>query len=193
MNISEGDRGQILIQKKIKKPIKGDNAAQKMGENPDPEGTIAAGEKLGKKFLKHKVSDVKEESSLFSLVKDLNQFKSSTPVTEEQAAIHTYKDRPHAKAMKSRATVYNSITDALRNGYVGQIFSTDGSDRLYVITVQKWGKDMEQIINGRSAKAFYSYKDAKKFAVRTMIRHAGEKSRDLKKKYFGKDSKKAQS
>jgi hypothetical protein len=96
------------------------------------------------------------------------------------------KKQTHSKSMKSRATVFNSITDALRKGYVGQIFSTKESDRLYVITVQKWGTDPEQIINGRSAKAFYKYSDAKRFAVRTMIRHAGERSKDLRKKVFGK-------
>ena len=104
----------------------------------------------------------------------------------ENVNFRDIKKQTHSKSMKSRATVFNSITDALRKGYVGQIFSTKESDRLYVITVQKWGTDPEQIINGRSAKAFYKYSDAKRFAVRTMIRHAGERSKDLRKKVFGK-------
>ena len=54
------------------------------------------------------------------------------------------KKNGHTKASKSRVKVYDSITNALKKGYVGQIFSTKGSDRLYVITKRKWGKDDEQ-------------------------------------------------
>ena len=36
--------------------------------------------------------------------------------------------KSHSNASKSRVKVYNSITDALKKGYLGQIFSTDGSD-----------------------------------------------------------------
>jgi hypothetical protein len=118
-------------------------------------------------------------SSLSDTLSELNCLNESVNFKD-------IKKQTHSKSMKSRATVFNSITDALRKGYVGQIFSTKESDRLYVITVQKWGTDPEQIINGRSAKAFYKYSDAKKFAVRTMIRHAGERSKDLRKKVFGK-------
>lgn len=123
-------------------------------------------------------------STLIDTLQELNSLKGS-PVKED-INFKDIKRQPHAKSMKSRATVYKSITDALRKGYVGQIFSTNESDRLYVITVQKWGTDPEQIINGRSAKAFYKHSDAKKFSVRTMIRHAGERSKDLRKKVFGK-------
>jgi hypothetical protein len=118
-------------------------------------------------------------SSLSDTLSELNSLN-------ENVNFKDIKKETHSKSMKSRATVFNSITDALRKGYVGQIFSTKESDRLYVITVQKWGTDPEQIINGRSAKAFYKYSDAKRFAVRTMIRHAGERSKDLRKKVFGK-------
>jgi len=123
--------------------------------------------------------------NIIDTLKELNSIKSSS--INEDFDFKKIKQQPHSKTMKSRARVYKSITDALRKGYVGQIFSTLESDRLYVITVQKWGTDTEQIINGRSAKAFYNYNDAKKFAVRTMIRHAGERSKDLRKKVFGKE------
>jgi hypothetical protein len=119
-------------------------------------------------------------SSLSDTLSELNSLNESVNFKD-------IKKQTHSKSMKSRATVFDSITDALRKGYVGQVFSTKESDRLYVITVQKWGTDPEQIINGRSAKAFYKYSDAKKFAVRTMIRHAGERSKDLRKKVFGKE------
>ena len=84
----------------------------------------------------------------------------------------------HTTPGKSRVRVYNSITDALRNGYMGQPFSTKDADRLYVITHQKWGKDKEQIINGRSAKGFSGtvpFSRVKQYAVDTMLRHGGKK------------------
>lgn len=116
---------------------------------------------------------------VFDIATELNSLR-------EEVNFNQIKKDPHGKPMKSRVKVYKSITDALRKGYVGEMFSTLESDRVYVITVQKWGTDPEQIINGRSAKAFYNFKDAKKFSVRTMVRHAGEKSKDLKKKAFDK-------
>lgn len=101
-----------------------------------------------------------------------------------------------AKASKSRVKVYRSITDALRKGYVGQIFSTEKSDRLYVITKQKWGKDNEQMIGGRTAKGFSpgtipsKFSDIKKYAVRTMMRHGKQKSDKFKsKKYWSRKQK----
>jgi len=90
-------------------------------------------------------------------------------------------------ATKSRVKVYDSITNALKNGYVGQIFSTKDANRLYVITKQKWGKDNEQIISGRSAKGFspkIPFADVKKYAVRTMVRHGKHKTRRTKSKEF---------
>ncbi len=100
---------------------------------------------------------------------------------------------PKSKASKSRVRVYNSITHALKNGYVGQIFSTKDADRLYVITKQKWGKDDEQIISGRSAKGFPSgapFTDVKKYAVRTMLRHGKQKTKKFKgKKYWSRTQK----
>lgn len=119
---------------------------------------------------------------LFDVLSELNH---GTINEAHNVDLTHHKENPHGKSMKSRVRIYKSITDALRKGHTGQIFSTLESDRLYVITVQKWGTDTEQIINGRSAKAFYSYKDAKKFAVRTMVRHAGERSKDIKKKAYG--------
>ena len=93
-------------------------------------------------------------------------------------AIHRKGNEAHTTPGKSRVRVYNSITDALRNGYMGQPFSTKKSDRLYVITHQKWGKDKEQIINSRSAKGFSTetpFKKIKQYAVDTMLRHGGKK------------------
>lgn len=174
--ISEGDRGQILLQTPNK--TEGDNKGQKLGQNPDPTNVIGKGQKKSKKFLKgnKKVQESRTEKAKGS--------------KEGREAIQTHGKESHVNPKKSRVRVYNSITDALRRGYVGQIFSTKGADRLYVITKQKWGKDKEQIVNGRSAKGFSpgsipaEFKDVKKYAVRTMVRHAGA-SKKHKSKYYG--------
>lgn len=115
---------------------------------------------------------------------------------EGRQAIHNIGKRSHTNPMKSKVRVYKSITDALRNGFIGQIFSTKESDRLYVITKAKWGKDDEQIINGRSAKGFTpgsipsSFQDVKKYSVRTMVRHSGTRDKHLQgKKYWKSNSK----
>jgi hypothetical protein len=169
--ISEGDRGQILLQKPTK--VSGDRAGQKQGKNPDPSNVIGKGEKLGKKYVK-KVSESKTERGRGS--------KSG------RSAIHSTKDITNPK--KSRVRIYNSITDALKRGYMGQPFSTNKSNKLYVITKQKWGTDDEQIINGRSAKGFNDFKDAKRYAVRTMVRHAGSTSKKNKGKKYWKSERK---
>lgn len=104
--------------------------------------------------------------------------------------------KSHTNPVKSRVRVYNSITDALANGYVGQIFSTKNADRLYVITKQKWGKDDEQMVGGRTAKGFTpgsipaSFKDVKKYSIRTMVRHAGKGGKSAKSNKYWKSERK---
>ena len=100
------------------------------------------------------------------------------------------------KASKSRVKVYDSITTALKKGYVGQIFSTKNSNRLYVITKRKWGKDGEQEVGGRVAKGFSpgtipsKFSDVKKYAVRTLVRHGKQKGEKFKsKKYWSRKQK----
>ena len=93
--------------------------------------------------------------------------------------------KSHSRSSKSRVKVYDSITDALRNGYVGQMFSTKNSDRLYVVTKRKWGSDDEQEVGGRVAKGFSSgtipskFSDVKKYAVRTLLRHGKQNTDKL--------------
>jgi len=100
--------------------------------------------------------------------------------------------KDHTKAGKSRVKIYASITDALRKGFEGQIFSTKNADRLYVITRRKWGKDDEQVVNGKVAKGFSpgtipsSFKDVKRFAVRTMVRHGKNNSKRFQGKNYWK-------
>jgi len=95
------------------------------------------------------------------------------------------------KSTKSRVKVYPTIMDALRQGKFGDIFSTDGSERLYVITKQKWGTDDEQAVGNKVAKGFTpgsatpsaDWKSIKKHAVRTRLRHRKTSDNRLKKKY----------
>ena len=104
--------------------------------------------------------------------------------------------KSHSRSQKSRVKVYKSITDALKNGYLGQIFSTTNSDRLYVITKRKWGKDDEQEVGGRVAKGFSpgsipsNFSDVKKYAVRTLLRHGKQKTEKFRgKKYWSRKQK----
>jgi len=79
--------------------------------------------------------------------------------------------KSHVQPSKSRVKNYRSITDALSKGYVGQMFTTTGADRIYVTTVRKWGKDPEQMRSGRVAKGFNGYKAAEKYSRNTFKRH----------------------
>ena len=96
------------------------------------------------------------------------------------------------KAQKSRVKIYPSIMSALRSGQIGDIFSTDGSERLYVISKQKWGSDKDQVVAGRIAKGFTpgsatpnaTWPSIKKHSVRTKLRHRrGSIGSDFKRKY----------
>ena len=88
---------------------------------------------------------------LVNLIKETRATKGKG---SEEGRSKMRKATRKTKAGKSRVKVYKSITSALKQGYVGQIFSTENSDRLYVITKQKWGKDDEQEVGGRTAKGF---------------------------------------
>ena len=118
---------------------------------------------------------------LLSLLKETRETFGRGSVAGRDKMMSSSK-KDHTKASKSRVKVYNSITDALSKGYVGQIFSTKDADRLYVITKQKWGKDDEQVVDGKSAKGFTpgsipsTFKDVKKYSVRTMVRHGKHNS-----------------
>jgi len=91
------------------------------------------------------------------------------------------------KAAKSRARIYDTIAKALSSGKVGEIFSTDGSDRLYVISKAGWGSKS----SGKIAKGFTpgsstpssDFSSVKAHAARTMVKHGAVKSGRLKKLY----------
>jgi hypothetical protein len=103
-----------------------------------------------------------------------------------------------AKAGKSRVKVYDSIKQALEQGSMGQIFSTDKAGRLYVITKHKWGKSNQQRSGKKTAKGFTpgsatpgaGWKDIKGYAVRTMAKHGGKQLKSISGGRYTKKSKK---
>ena len=130
------------------------------------------------------------------LVKTIKETKASKGQGSEEGRSKMRKKGATTKASKSRVKIYDSITTALKQGYVGQIFSTKNSNRLYVITKRKWGEDDEQEVGGRVAKGFSpgtipsKFSDVKKYAVRTLMRHGKQKSGKFKsKKYWSRKQK----
>ena len=97
------------------------------------------------------------------------------------------QDKGAVKAGKSRVRVYATIAKALEQGYTGQVFSTQGADRLYVISKAGWGKKS----SGKIAKGFTpgsatpssDWKSVKSHAVRTSLKHGTTSSKRLMKKY----------
>ena len=104
------------------------------------------------------------------------------------------KGKGKVESEKSRVKVYDTIMQALHKGHFGQMFSTKGSDRLYVITKSKWGKDPDQRVGRKVAKGFTpgsaapgaSFKDVKGYSVRTSVRHGKQKADRLRKKKYWK-------
>ena len=91
------------------------------------------------------------------------------------------------KSKKSRVRIYATIAKALEQGKVGEIFSTKGSDRIYVVSKAGWGSKS----SGKIAKGFTpgsstpssDFKSVKAHAARTMMKHGTTKSARLKKLY----------
>lgn len=92
------------------------------------------------------------------------------------------------KALKSRVNTYDTIKAAISGGKYGDIFTTDGSDRLYVISKGKWGAKSGR---GKIAKGFTpgsatpsaKFSSVKKHSIRTLLRHGKGGSKTLAKKY----------
>jgi len=113
---------------------------------------------------------------------DLIAEDSSRPKT--RGDYHTLKDGP-VTSKKSKVKNYPSIKIALRRGYPGQMFSTKGAARLYVVSQAGWGKKS----SGRIAKGFTpgsatpsaNWDSVKGHAVRTMKKHGKQKTRRFDK------------
>jgi hypothetical protein len=98
------------------------------------------------------------------------------------------KDKKGAvKSRKARVRVYATIAKALEQGYAGQIFSTKGADRLYVISKSGWGeKSKGKIAKGftpGSATPSADFKSVKAHSMRTALKHGTTSSKRIKDKY----------
>jgi|TARA_Y100000310_G_scaffold96345_1_gene94124 hypothetical protein len=97
------------------------------------------------------------------------------------------KEKGAVTAKKSRVRIYATIAKALEQGKVGEIFSTKGSDRVYVVSKADWGEKS----SGKIAKGFTpgsstpssDFHSVKAHAARTMLKHGTTKSSRLKKLY----------
>lgn len=98
------------------------------------------------------------------------------------------------KSLKSRAKNYPTIKAALSQGSYGDIFTTKGSSRLYVISKGKWGKKSGR---GKIAKGFSpgsstpssDFPSIRKHAARTVLRY-GKGSDKLAQRYGSRSIKK---
>jgi len=97
------------------------------------------------------------------------------------------KEKGDVTAGKSRVRIFATIAKALEQGYVGQIFSTKGSDRLYVISKAGWGeKSKGKIAKGftpGSATPSSDWKSVKAHSMRTSLKHGSTHSGRIMKKY----------
>lgn len=174
--ISEGDRGQILLQTPNKP--KSDSRGQKLGQNPDPTNVIGKGEKKAKGLLKGTKKKVNE-----------SRFEKGKGSKAGRGAIHSQSKKYNPE--KSRVPIAKSITTAIKTKDEGHMFTTPKSNRFYVVTKGgKWGTDKEQIIGGKTAKGFNGFKPAKRFAVRTLIRHGGSTDKRYKSKKYWSSARK---
>jgi hypothetical protein len=125
--------------------------------------------------------------SFFDLLEDASRGQGSAKGREKYTSKEGAKAKGATKAIKSRARVYDTIAKALRTGKVGEIFTTKGADRIYVISKAGWGKKS----SGKIAKGFTrgsstpssDFKSVKAHAARTMLKHGASKSGRLKKLY----------
>ena len=121
------------------------------------------------------------------LTEDASKGKGSKKGREKYTSKEGAKNKGAVKAGKSRVRVFDTIAKALEQGHVGQIFSTKGSDRLYVISKADWGKKSK----GKIAKGFTpgsatpssDWKSVKAHAMRTSLKHGSARSSRLMKKY----------
>ena len=106
---------------------------------------------------------------------------------EKYASKEGAKKKGAVKSLKSRVRIFSTIAHALEQGHVGQIFSTTGSDRLYVVSKAGWGSKSK----GKIAKGFTpgsstpssDWKSVKAHSMRTSLKHGSTSSSRLMKKY----------
>ena len=125
-------------------------------------------------------------TSIFELLQEDAGGKGSKSGRSKYTSKEGTKKKGATKSAKSRARIYDTIAKALSSGKVGEIFSTKGADRLYVISKASWGKKS----SGKIAKGFTpgsstpgsDFTSIKSHAARTSLKH-GSGSQRLKDKY----------
>lgn len=126
--------------------------------------------------------------SLFTILEDRAESgRGSSKGREKYTSKEGAKKKGGVKSVKSRVRVFATIAKALEQGHVGQVFSTKGADRLYVVSKAGWGKKS----SGKIAKGFTpgsatpssDWKSVKAHAVRTSLKHGAAKNSRLMKKY----------
>jgi len=118
------------------------------------------------------------------MIELIAEAKTKSKQRGKRGDYHTLKDGV-VTSKKSKVKNYPSIAIALRRGYPGQIFSTKGAARLYVVSKAGWGKKS----SGRIAKGFTpgsatpsaKWDSIKGHSVRTMRKHGKQKSRKFDK------------
>ncbi len=121
------------------------------------------------------------------LLEDAGKGKGSKKGREKYASKKGATQKGAVKSVKSRVRIYTSIAKALEQGKVGEIFSTTGSDRLYVVSKADWGKKSK----GKIAKGFTpgastpssDWKSVKAHSMRTSLKHGASTGGNLMKKY----------
>lgn len=126
--------------------------------------------------------------TLFSILEDRAESgRGSKKGREKYASKEGATKKGGVKSSKSRVRVFATIAKALEQGRIGQIFSTTGSDRLYVVSKAGWGaKSKGKIAKGftpGSATPSADWKSVKAHAVRTSLKHGAAKNSRLMKKY----------
>ena len=126
--------------------------------------------------------------TLFEILsEDASKGKGSKKGREKYTSKEGTKKKGAVKARKGRVRVFATIAKALEQGHVGQIFSTKGADRLYVISKSGWGHKSK----GRIAKGFTpgsstpgsDWKSVKAHSMRTSLKHGHTQSKRLQQKY----------
>jgi len=126
--------------------------------------------------------------SLFNILESRSESgRGSKSGREKYTSRRGAKEKGGVKSVKSRVKIYSTIKKALEQGKPGHIFSTKGSDRIYVISRAGWGKKS----SGKIAKGFTKgsstpssdWKSVKAHSIRTALKHGSAKSSRLMKRY----------
>lgn len=108
--------------------------------------------------------------NISELLKRLEERTQAVGRTQRDA---TLDKSEKVKSEKSRVPIFKSISDALKRGHYGLMFTTKRAKRLYVVSKGKWGKKSGR---GKIAKGFsYSppFSKVKGFSNRTKKRFGG--------------------